>query len=88
MNTISSSITVAYLNIQGQTGLNLSKQRQIEEFLKHKDIDILNCQEINIDKESFNSCTYLTSRYNIFQNNATNKYGTAVLVKNDLKVIW
>ena len=52
-----SSLTVAYMNIQRQTGLNVSKQTQIEEFLKKNKIDILNCQEINIEEDSFKSCS-------------------------------
>ena len=82
----SRSLTIAYLNIQGQTGLNVSKQKQIEEFLKKNEIDILNCQEINVEEDSFNSCIFITSNYNIIQNNAVNKYGTAVLVKNELEI--
>ena len=81
-----SSLTVAYMNIQGQTGLNVSKQTQIEDFLKKNKIDILNCQEINIEEDSFKSCSFITSSYNIIQNNAINKYGTASKVKNELIV--
>ena len=42
------TINVAYLNIRGQTGLDITKQIQIEKFMKAFKIDILNCQEINI----------------------------------------
>ena len=41
------------MNIHGQTGLDESKQAQIENFIKSYKIDILNCQEINIDENSF-----------------------------------
>ena len=51
-----SRIVVAYLNIHGQSGLSNSKQKQIEDFIKLNDIDILNCQEINIEENSFKSC--------------------------------
>ena len=77
-------MTIAYLNILGQTGLNISKQNQIEEFLKKNNIDILNCQETNIEEDSFSQCPYIISNYYILQNNTLNKYGTAVLVKNCL----
>ena len=55
------TVTVAYLNIHGQTGLYTSKQKQIEDFLIKNQVDILNCQEINIEEESFNQCPYIIS---------------------------
>ena len=79
------TVRIAFMNILGQTGLNFSKQKQIENFLKGKNIDILNCQEINIDDNSFNQCPYITTNYRIVQNNATNKYGTASIIRNDFK---
>ena len=72
----------AYLNVHGQTGLPVTKQKQIEDFIRRNRIDILHCQEINIDEESFSHCNFINSNYNILQNNAVNKYGTATLVKN------
>ena len=47
------SLVLAYMNIKGQTGLDLSKQKQIEHILMKYKIDILNWQEINIDENSF-----------------------------------
>ena len=79
-------ITLAYMNIRGQTGLDTTKQLQIEHFLKFYDIDILNCQEVNIDSESFNVCNYISSSYNIISNNASNKYGTCCLVASHFNV--
>ena len=70
------------MNVRGQTGLDLVKQLQIEHFLKSYRIDILNCQEINISEDSFTSCDYVTSAYNILTNNAQNKYGTCSFVSN------
>ena len=49
------------MNIHGQTGLDESKQVQIENFIKSYKIDILNCQEINIDENSFKN--FLVSVY-------------------------
>ena len=72
------------MNTRGQTRLNLSKQFQIENFVKTHNIDILNCQEINVENDSFSQCRYLTSSYEIISNNATNKYGTCSLVKSCL----
>ena len=78
-------LNLAYFNIRGQTGLNLSKQLQIENFLKTNNIDIASCQEINIVKETFQDCDFINSSYNIISNNASNKYGTCCLVSNNLQ---
>ena len=58
-------ITLAYMNIRGQTGLDYAKQVQIEHFLKFYNVDILNCQEINIARDSFENCEFISSSYNI-----------------------
>ena len=79
-------ITLAYINIRGQTGLDFAKQVQIEHFLKFYNVDILNCQEINITSETFEHCDYISSTYNIISNNARNKYGTCCLVSNNFQV--
>ena len=79
MASSSRSLTLSYINIQGQTGLNISKQVQIETFLKTYNIDIAHCQEINIDNDSFQDCPFINSSYNIISNNASNKYGTCSL---------
>ena len=76
---------IATLNIHGQSKLPLSKQYQIEDFVKHHHIDILHCQEINISEDSFRNCKYLNSKYNILQNNALNEYGTASFVNTDFE---
>ena len=80
----SNTITLAYMNIRGQTGLDEIKQVQIENFIKSYNIDILNCQEINISEDSFSNCDYITSSYDIITNNAQNKYGTCCIVSNNL----
>ena len=79
-------LTLAYLNIHGQSGLKLEKQFQIEDFLKTNNIDILHCQEINIDEETFSTCDFISSSYNIVANNSSTKYGTASLVKNEFSI--
>ena len=53
----------------------MSKQVQIEQFLKIYNIDILMCQEINILEDSFENYNFINSSYNIISNNASNKYG-------------
>ena len=78
--------TSAFINIRGQTGLLISKQLQIEHFVKENNIDILHLQETNIENDTFSECNYLTSNYRIIVNNSQNKYGTASLVKNEFDV--
>ena len=70
------------MNIRGQTGLNSSKQKQIEDFIKKKEIDVLHCQEINIEDTSFSTCNFIAANYNIISNNAINGNGTASIVKH------
>ena len=55
--TVENSITLSFLNIHGQSGLSVIKQKQIEDFIRRNKVDILNCQEINIDEESFGQCS-------------------------------
>ena len=77
-------LTLAYLNIRGQSGLNQVKQLQIESFIKSYNCDIVNLQEAHIEPDSFSSCDFIQSSYNIIENNSLNKYGTASLVKSNL----
>ena len=81
----SKTINIAYINIRGQTGLEYSKQVQIEHFLKVYNIDILNCQEINITENSFENCNFINSLYDFISNNASNKYGTCCMVSNSFQ---
>ena len=80
------SIRVAFMNIRGQSGLKVDKQVQIEAFMKRNKCDILHLQEVNIDSESFSTCDFISSNFNIYQNNSINKYGTASLVKSKFLV--
>lgn len=73
------------MNICQQTGMNESKQKQIQDFVLFNNIDILMCQEINIDDESFSDCQFLSSNFSIIQNNALNKYGTATFISNRIE---
>ena len=74
-------LKIAYLNCHGQTGLSLSKQLQIEDFIKQNKVDILHLQETFIEEDSFSQCKFISSNFNIIHNNSHNKYGTASLVK-------
>ena len=84
MEPTDSIIVVAYLNCHGQTGLNLSKQLQIEDFMKCYEIDILHLQETFIEDDTFSECKYISSNFITIHNNSHNKYGTASLVKSNL----
>ena len=79
-------LTLAYLNIHGQSKLSETKQVQIEDILKFYKIDVAHLQEIEISDESFANCNFLNSTYSIISNNAPNQYGTSTLVKNTFSV--
>ena len=53
------SITVGFMNIKGQSRLNIEKQIQIEDFLRKYNCDILNLQETNIETETFSTCNFM-----------------------------
>ena len=77
-------LTLVSINIHGQTGLTLSKQKQIQDCISQYKADIVSCQEINIEEETFSQCLNLTCNYSIIANNAENGYGTAMFVSNSL----
>ena len=79
-------LTIAYINIRGQTGLPVVKQLQIEDYMKYNKCDILHLQEVYINEDSFSSCDFVNSNFNILPNNGPNKYSTASLVKSELSV--
>ena len=79
-------ITVGYLNCRGQTGLNLVKQQQIENFVARYKVHIVNLQEVDLPRESFSNCPLITSLYQIISNNSPTGHGTAVLVHRDLEI--
>ena len=85
-STFKSSINVGFMNIRGQSKLNIEKQLQIEDFLKQQKCDILHLQETNIEHETFSTCSYLSNNYNILQNNSLSQYGTSSLVKTEFIV--
>ena len=79
-------LTVAFINIRGQSGLPISKQLQIESFIKYNNCDIIHLQEAHIHDESFSTCDFISSNFNIVPNNSLNKYGTASLVKSEFEI--
>ena len=84
MDPADNLLVVAYLNCHGQTGFNLSKQLQIEDFIKVYEIDILHLQETFIEDDTFSECNFIISNFTIIHNNSHNRYGTASLVKSCL----
>ena len=80
------SLTVASMNCHGQTKLEVPKQLFIQNFLLTNKIDILMCQETRIDDRTFEQCNFVRSNYNIIKNNASNSYGTSVLVHVNLNI--
>ena len=82
--TESETLTLVSINVHGQTGFTLGKQKQIQDCIIQYNADIVACQEINIDDETFGQCLNLTCNYTIVSNNAENGYGTAMFVSNSL----
>ena len=85
MTSQNNILTVAFMNIHGQSKLPIAKQLQIQDFLKYKNIDILHLQECDICEETFLECDYLSSSFNIISNNNLTKYGTASIIRSDLE---
>ena len=85
MDFISQNIKVAYLNCRGQTGLNLAKQLQIENFLQTNDIDVAHLQETHFDDETFMECRFISSSYYLIRNNSETRYGTGSLIRNSFQ---
>ena len=67
MMGVTNILTTAFINIRGQTGLHLSKQLQIENFIRENRIDILHLQESHIEENTFSECNLIASGYNIVQ---------------------
>ena len=84
MNHQNNILTIASLNICGQTNFSKIKQKQIQDFINQYQPDILACQEINISDDSFSDCSNISSNYTIIPNNAINKYGTCLFISNSL----
>ena len=63
-------LSVAYLNIRGQSGLTVVKQLQVEAFVKSNHCDIVHLQEAHIEEDTFSTCDFICSSYNIIDNNS------------------
>ena len=66
--------------------MDISKQLQIQKFLQQYEIDILNCQEINLSEDSFSQTNFINSSYQVISNNASNKYGTCCIISNNFNI--
>ena len=77
-------LTIAYVNLFGQIGFKTDKVLALSDFIKHYNVDIINCQEDNVDTDTFNVSDFICSNYDIIPNNAISKYGTCSLVSNNL----
>ena len=75
-------LTIAYINVHGQSNLSEAKQSQLEDFIKYNKIDIAHLQETETCDTTFSNCNFISSTFNLYSNNAANKYGTSSLVKN------
>ena len=64
----SPTLTLAYINVRGQTGLNHAKQSQLESFIRIYKPDILHLQEINVTSETFETCDLINANYNLIRN--------------------
>ena len=82
----SQNIIIGFLNFRGQCSLTEARQKQAEDFLKHYNIDILHCQEIQVNDQTFSQCLYIQSNFNIITNNSLSTYGTASIVRNNFTI--
>ena len=62
---LNNKIRIGFMNVKGQSKLNVEKQIQIEDFLRRHKCDILNLQETNIEPDTFSSCNFISSNYSI-----------------------
>ena len=77
-NNKNNILKIAYINVHGQSKLTVSKQVQIEDFIKYNRIDVAHLQEIDICDETFTECNFISSSFNTIINNAENKYGKQI----------
>ena len=56
------------------------------DFIRRNNSDVVMLQEIDIKKDTFESCDYINSNYVIYSNNARSGYGTTTLVSSSLRV--
>ena len=74
------------MNLRGQTQLDITKQKAIEEVIRRGKFDIVMMQEADLKPDTFDECEYIGSNYTIYSNNSQSGYGTATLVSSGLTV--
>ena len=79
-------LKTAFINFVGQSSQTLAKITALGDFCQTKKIDVLGLSEANFDEVYINRCDFLSSNYQYIFNNASNGYGTAILVSNELTV--
>ena len=77
---------VATLNVRGQTKMNQTKQIQLDNLIKTRNLAIILLQECHITDQTFESCPHIKHNFQILKNNAENGYGTGALVHNSLPI--
>ena len=53
-------IRLATVNCYKQSGLNIAKQMQIQQFMQKLNLDVIHLQEVAVDDNTFKECTFLT----------------------------
>ena len=66
--------------------MSLSKQLLIQDLLRVYKIDILACQEVSVNNDTFNNCDFISANYTLVSNNSHNEFGTLFLIKNNFPV--
>ena len=80
------TVTILYLNIYGQTKFYDHKQFQLQEMVQKYNCDIVHLQEVYISDDTLSNCHFIRNNFQVISNNSTSGYGTASLVRNDMKV--
>ena len=59
MSFMMSVLRVLYINIRGQSKFSLEKQLQLTDLIRHYKSDIIHLQEIDIDENVFEHCSFI-----------------------------
>ena len=59
-----------YLSTYGQTKLTIEKQLQIQDMAKNLKCDMINLQEMDFDKNTFQNCNFIKNNCNFITNNS------------------
>ena len=84
MSCSASNLGILYINTRGQTKFTLEKQMQIDDLNRHYKSDIIHLQEVDVDGNVFEHCSFIKNNFSVISNNSPTGYGTLSLVKNNL----